>query len=704
MFQRILDNFDIDTSGWFDTNEGTSKRNLLARTSEITNKIWSLWSCRTIGVNYAHLETIQRISIAEAIITFFNHMNRFINDFGRQPTNEEKQRYLSIFINNYQHGFIHDNPAYDVSREPMEGPRIYIPGSLISDRMLDQVPDIYTLADAITGYGLESMERDNACLNIGFDGLMFAADALKSSNLPPNSNNITDPRSVHADCMLDIWYAACVRDIRSKILTQWPGWHSIFEAQDSVLLPPTEEMASAVKTKSKYRSELRRFCMALAWNLNAAPDQRIPFPKQFKSAYDLAVQAWPGILSKCRTNEDHILAISQLVHDLSRILSPHEEKPKRSTTPRRGSSGLGMTGTPDKDPAFHRKQHASGDCIIEPSKEEADPDPSDSTKVGIPPPSVFYDPMSDEQMAPVLARNPKLREYAAKSQRLQDKVRAPIAEAISAAAWHVPAPPPTDHAQLQGVLDEGSLLNLAGFNDPRIFSTPPEAGHGQIAIAIVLDSSSSMSLNIYPTEIDPATHKYEATHNVMQEALAFLAGLKDGLARASNVSLCSFAYFSGSVDDDSDYVVHTKSDPSADNSLSVCNMRRLDTESALLYSYPIGGTPSATAIKSASDYLFTHHPDATKIIIHLTDGAPCGGIDDPYHNQESFEDNMVSVRKIVDNIPIPVFAVGFGYGVDAQTLRQQYNHDKWFKVESPLDAVPVACQLITGIGQCLANQ
>jgi hypothetical protein len=51
-----------------------------------------------------------------------------------------------------------------------------------------------------------------------------------------------------------------------------------------------------------------------------------------------------------------------------------------------------------------------------------------------------------------------------------------------------------------------------------------------------------------------------------------------------------------------------------------------------------------------------------------------------------------------------VFTVGFGFGIDAQTLRQQYNHDKWFKVESPLDAVPVACQLITGIGQCLANQ
>ncbi len=284
MFQRILDNFDIDTSGWFDTDDGSDKRNILNRTSEITNKVWSLWACRPIGVNYVPLETIERLSITSAIDAFAGHMDRYVADWRRQPSASEKIDIVNNFINAYRHGDIWDNPNTPYDPMSDRGPSIYIPGSLISDRMLDHVPDIYTLADAITGYGLESMERDNACLNIGYNGLMFVADALKSTRLPPNSSNITDPRSVHADCMLDIWYAACVRDIRNKILTQWPGWHSIFEAQDSVLLPPTEEVASAVKTKSKYRSELRRFCMALAWNLNAAPDQRIPFPKQFKSA------------------------------------------------------------------------------------------------------------------------------------------------------------------------------------------------------------------------------------------------------------------------------------------------------------------------------------------------------------------------------------------------------------------------------------
>jgi hypothetical protein len=570
--------------------------------------------------------------------------------------------------------------------------------------MLDVVPDVYTLADAITGYGLESMERDNACLNIGYDGLMFVAKALEDSILPPDPSGFTQLKSIHADCTLDIWYAACVRDIRSKILSQWPGWHSIFAAQDLVLLPPTADMETTIKTKSKYRCELRRFCMALAWNLNAQPSERISFPKQFKPAYDRAVQLWQDVVSRPRDTNEHILAISLMVHELSRVLSTEEDKPKRSSTSRRGSSGLGLTGTPDKDLALHRRQTTTGDSLIEPSKDEADADPSTSTIVGVPPPAVFYDVMTPDEIARVVGLHSPLVEYRNKSQKFQDKVRSSIAESISAAAWHVPAPPPSEHAQLQGVLDEGSLLNLAAFDDPHIFSTPPEAGHGQIAISVIVDASSSMGAGVWSNTIDPVTNRYESTHTVMQEALAFLAGLKDGLARASNVSLCSFAYHSGGASEDRFDYIHTKSDSNADNTLVVCHMRRLDSEDALVLTDTYGGTPSATAIKAASDYLHTHYPDATKIIIHLTDGCPSSGVEDPYHNQLMFEDHPGSVRNLINNLPIPVFTVGFGHGVSAETMRQQYNHDKWFTVQTPLDAVPIACQLITGIGQCLANR
>jgi Mg-chelatase subunit ChlD len=105
-------------------------------------------------------------------------------------------------------------------------------------------------------------------------------------------------------------------------------------------------------------------------------------------------------------------------------------------------------------------------------------------------------------------------------------------------------------------------------------------------------------------------------------------------------------------------------------------MRRRDSEDALLLTDTYGGTPSATAIKAASDYLHTHYPDATKIIIHLTDGCPSSGVEDPYHNQEMFDDNTRSVRNLINNLPIPVFTVGCGHGTSAETMREQYNHDK----------------------------
>jgi hypothetical protein len=57
------------------------------------------------------------------------------------------------------------------------------------------------------------------------------------------------------------------------------------------------------------------------------------------------------------------------------------------------------------------------------------------------------------------------------------------------------------------------------------------------------------------------------------------------------------------------------------------------------------------------------------------------------------------VRKLVSAIPTPVFCVGIG--VDTKTLNRQYNVGHSFAVESPLDAVPIACNLVRGIGQSL---
>jgi hypothetical protein len=243
MFQKILNNFDINTDGWFD--DTTTIRSTLSRTSEVTDEIWSLWAKEPIHVCYSPMSTMQDQSITSAITNFVDSVNR-----NKPTTRAEKKSMATAMLRNFRHGYATADPYTDYV--PLDAkPRINIPGSLVGDRILDSVPDIYTLADAITGFGLESMERDVACLDIGYDGLMLVGNTIDISKDDPNSPT-RDAATIIAQCALDVWYAACIRDIRTKILTQWPGWHSIFAAQDLVMLPPTDDMENTVKTKSKY--------------------------------------------------------------------------------------------------------------------------------------------------------------------------------------------------------------------------------------------------------------------------------------------------------------------------------------------------------------------------------------------------------------------------------------------------------------------
>lgn len=710
MLQKILDNFDIDTYGWFDLSAPNTANNysVLDRTQEITDDIWSLWAQTPTTVEYRDYNSFTKSTIFHAIKWFHSEATNH-----RPFLPEERNRLVNNFLTSYRNGYSYGNLLDPDDAYKTEDRKIFIPTSLVSDRLLEKSQDIFNLADAITGYGLESMERDVACLDIGYDGLMtvHAAIAASESRNPDPTTQLLPPTTVKADCALDIWYASCIRDIRSRILSHWPGWHSIFEAQDSVLLPPTQDMQTTVSRKSKHRSELRRFCMALAWNLNATPNNRIPFPKSFKPAYDLAVSRWPDIASASRKDQSHFTLIAKLVNDLTNLLSPDEVPPTKQSAPNSGSNQLALNGSPSTHRSIIKSSagpRSGTSSPIEPAKNTEDKEPGNSDVMGVPPPPLFRSVLPESSIDVLLRKHETLRTYRDKSMRLQNAVRKNIADSISAASWYVQLPPPSDYGQIQGVLDEGSLLNLAAFNDPHIFSTPPEVGHGQIAIAILVDSSSSMNSSQLEECGTPDKPDYEYGPSCMQQALAFCAGLKDGLSRSPNVSLCLLAYStpSSSMHHTGFVDIHT-SDINPTNDQRVCSLRRLDTEQALQLTMPNGGTPSGTAIVSASDYLHAKYPDAAKLIVHLTDGAPCGDVFSPYTNDDDdnhFQESTKNLARIINDLPIPVFGIGFGVDARASEMREQYNHDKWFVVPTPLDAVSVACQLITGIGQCLANR
>jgi hypothetical protein len=371
----------------------------------------------------------------------------------------------------------------------------------------------------------------------------------------------------------------------------------------------------------------------------------------------------------------------------------HEEKIPEKSTQLSGSNTQHVDGKPTKFRSNSRSTNSGADLLVEPRTEE----PGTENNRNIP--AVFMPPTNWSN----LSHCQSLVESGRESRAFQAKHRRAISDEISASAWFVPNPPPLEHGNLDGTLDEGNLLRFAAFSDPNIFSISPESGHGQIVLGILVDASGSMDRTLHDLGV-----------SAMQAACCFVGGVKDGLARNPNVKVAAFAYDSRTVNPSPDMRCNFETPPWAEHRLigrmdsvkmdnHVCALRRLDTDDDLIYTQPLGGTPTATALRSLDEHLASLHPEAQRIILILTDGAPCGTIDhplnDPDLNIPEFHDSEDETRKAISNIPTPIFCVGLG--VDATTLQKQYNVGHSFTVDTPLSAVRVAADLVRKIGASL---
>jgi hypothetical protein len=131
------------------------------------------------------------------------------------------------------------------------------------------------------------------------------------------------------------------------------------------------------------------------------------------------------------------------------------------------------------------------------------------------------------------------------------------------AAWHVALPPATEHGQLSGSLDEGALHKFAAWGDSNIFDQPPEAGAGEVALAILIDCSGSM------------------TGDKLAGAKQFADAIWHGIGNRPNVKLTQFAFMNEGN----------------------CNMLRIDNADHIDKLVATGGTPIAVSVNEACIYL-----------------------------------------------------------------------------------------------------
>jgi len=680
MLSKILDEFDIDSYGWFSSklSDFDITRNEI---TEQCKKTWSMWITQPTQVYFQTSDVCAR-SLGATIESLHKI-------FKKPLTHTTQVELANKFIDYHSKNL---DPAYifgDVELPTTQPSCTYIsiPGSFLGGPMLE-ANDPFQLADAITGYGLEALEQHRqALLHLSHPGLQLLHQLHTQSKLdPPTPQDPTPHLAVVASCTLDIWYATVMQRTRSHILSKWPGWTEFFEARDQLLSTPPEEVQNAIARKSKFTSDLRRFCMALAFNLMArGPNHYVTFPRTLFRALPFARNHWKThVKDTPLTDGQQLLAISSFVNQLSDHLSSKEWKPrKQSSKPRTGS---GMPTNPMSLPDFLSPKDASRrtsfSSTIElnptsPTTAKTTP-PLKQGELTIPPPAFVY-PRSLKTRPPLDANLNSLSLH-----------RKPIANQVSAASWFVKGPPPSDPGQLQGMLDEGSLLKYAAFSDPSIFMTPPEVGYGHIAMCVLVDASNSMGAGM-----EGIGHRTRFT-----EALAFIAGLRDGLSSSPHVSLFSYAFDGVSTNEYNMY--NPPPDALAnrtnqDRICHVCRLRPIENDYDYETLLPKGSTPAGTAIFHAHNLLASQYPDSSRVILILTDGEPCGTLDDTDNENWYYEDES-AVRRLIESIDTPVFAVGFG-GVRAKTLEDQYNPGKFFVVNNPVDTVDVACNLISSIGK-----
>lgn len=501
-----------------------------------------------------------------------------------------------------------------------------------------QIGDISEKTDVVAATGLETLEitRD--------------FDELTAKSIPVLGVNLNDDESnrQHRTQFQAVLASLCTEIARRRILKGWPGWQEMFQSKDYSMLSSKTTVQSYVTGKNHQASEYERFCTALAYNINSTNNRvKLPPGAQYKAATDIVRAGWPAILQAANINE-RLTQLSDLLVEVRKVLSQDRDKSKKEKSP------PSTTYSPSLNPESGDYKDKHRNHIVEATPTEADAKPKDDDLYKFVNARV-------QTVQECLAYNERSTRYEACVEPFHRGVAVRVDEALreqaATAAWFVPSPPPSEHGQTTGYLDEGSLHRFVGWGDHHIFDLPPDIGAGQVAIAVLVDCSGSMN------------------GKPVGQAKTFLDAILFGCKRKPNVTITGFGFCSSDKH---------------------CDMLQVDRLEDVKHMYCAGGTPTAVAIQNAGRWLESTYPNAARGVVVLTDGEPIGRVFDAKHsgpNDVGCYNNDETVARAVSELPFPVIGVGFSCATK-ESMASQYGARNSYMVSQPEDAVKIICDVL----------
>jgi hypothetical protein len=673
MFNKIYDWFDNTFDYGFHKGNTKTKRvdpDSAMFVLEQAGEVWDLWVKNPVSFQLS---------------TSYNQ-----SGYGSAPfyfrTAIEKARHIYLSSDQEKKQMLKE-PDTKLCAEHIESRKLELqdnPGSAemvaIPYSVMTAAPDFASAVDAVTAIGLDALEfNNNTLLELDYRCVQALVDNATSNsgnrdmrswgyseaqNLGMVSLNIQTEAKyrLHCDMFLKTWSALCSLKHRQVILDKWPGWSELYESYESTILDSKASVQKFLDGKAFGNSEYERFFTALAYNTNIS-GHRVKLPKlpQFDMAASVVKRYWPDLLTADPNTQ--IIELGKMMTEVRGILSLDPNGNGKS--PRKGKLMVGIN--PVEDQESRGGKATTIECS--PSDGQHATEDAATSQVMVPADFGFVRDYlrKEETQRPIFISSHKLNLYTPNNQ---------LTEEVASAVWHVTHPPANDHGQLDGVLDEGALYKLAGWGDAHVFDRPPEAGAGSVVLGIMVDVSGSML-------------------NLMDNALAFLHAVIEGSKNHKNVKLIPVCF---SATDN--HVLNNKA--------AICSIAEFQSVEELNHVHQYGGTPATVALHHMIRRLDMEDAHASKGLIMVTDGKPCGVSFDPAFDFDNYAktpqdkglidygylDSSKTLNWLTRQSPYPVVGVGIGPGIDRVTMIEGFGASNSFNVPDATKVVPIVCDIL----------